>query len=286
LFSPMMATSRSANIAAINFLPRQMQAEFLGLFWLVAAGAAALVVTAIHLLLVPRIFPSGERATFSREDLRAQFAALGPVKSSEKVAAGGFVFFLAGCATVSWHHISPALLGGCVLLLLLVTGTLGRKEFRRELDWPMVLFLLGIDSITKIMTHLGIDRALAAGSTDIFGFVGGSIWVFIPAAFATSAAIRVFLPITPSMLTTAIILLPVAAANGIHPWICVFLAGLFSDIWFARYQGTNGYLQICASDQIDRIDGTRFLRYNLCMNAARVAAAFASVPWWNWLGLL
>jgi divalent anion:Na+ symporter, DASS family len=286
LFSPMMATSRSANIAAINFLPKQMQAEFLGLFWLTAAVVAALVVTGFHLLLIAWMFPAREKSSFPREELREQLAAMGPLKSSELVAAAGFLFFLVGCATVSWHHVSPALLGGCILLLLLVTGTLGRKEFRRELDWPMVLFLLGIDCITKIMTHLGIDRSLAEGSAGFFDFVGGSIWMFIPAVLAVSVLLRLFLPIAPSMLTAIIILLPVASANGIHPWICLFLAGLFSDMWFARYQGTGGYLQICASDQIERIDAGRFLRYNLTMNAARVAAAFASIPWWDWIGLL
>jgi di/tricarboxylate transporter len=286
LFSPMMATSKSANIAAIGFLPQQMQAEFSGLFWLWAALAAAVTVTALHFIILPRLFRVHDHTPMPRDVLRAQLDAMGPVKSSEKVAAGGFIFFLAGCATVSWHHISPSLLGGCVLLLLLVTGTLLRKDFQRQVDWPMLLFLLGIDCITRIMSYLEIDKALAVAASDLFGFVGGSTSLFILAALVTSIVLRLFLPTTPSMLTTAIILLPVAAANGIHPWVCIFLAGLFSDIWFMRYQGTNGYLQICASDEAGRLDEPGLMRYNHWMNLARVAAAFASVPWWHWLGLL
>jgi hypothetical protein len=77
-----------------------------------------------------------------------------------------------------------------------------------------------------------------------------------------------------------------AAANGIHPWVCIFLAALFSDVWFLRYQGTNGYLQICASDDADRFDERGLMRYTHWMNLARVAAAFASVPWWHWLEIL
>jgi len=286
LFSPMMATSKSANIAAIGFLPQQMQAEFSGLFWLWAAAAAALTVTVLHFLLVARLFPDKGQPPMQREVLQADLDAMGPMKPAEKVAAASFIFFLAGCATVTWHHITPALLGGCVLLLLLVTGTLARKDFQRQVDWPMLLFLLGIDCITRIMTYLGIDSALANASSDLFGFIGGSTTLFILAALATSIVLRFFLPTTPSMLTTAIILLPVAAANGIHPWICIFLAGLFSDIWFLRYQGTNGYLQICSSEESDRLDESRLLGYNHWMNLARVAAAFASVPWWHWLELL
>jgi hypothetical protein len=31
------------------------------------------------------------------------------------------------------------------------------------------------------------------------------------------------------------------------------------------------------------MDGRRYTAYNLCMNAARVALAFLSIPWWKWL---
>jgi hypothetical protein len=36
----------------------------------------------------------------------------------------------------------------------------------------------------------------------------------------------------------------------------------------------------------EQIDERGFLRYNLLMNAARVAVVYASIPWWGWLGLL
>ena len=88
------------------------------------------------------------------------------------------------------------------------------------------------------------------------------------------------------MLTAVVILLPVAAAQGIHPWICVFCAAMFSDISFFRHQGTNGIMQIRAAGLFEETDERSFLRYNMVMNAARVAVVFASIPWWGWLGLL
>jgi DASS family divalent anion:Na+ symporter len=88
------------------------------------------------------------------------------------------------------------------------------------------------------------------------------------------------------MLTAAIVLLPVAAAQGIHPWICVFCAAVFSDTAFFRHQGTNGIIQMRTAGLFEQIDERGFLRYNLLMNAARVAVVYASIPWWSWLGLL
>lgn len=286
LFSPMMATSKSSNIAALNLLPSQVQAEFSGFFWLVAAAVAALGVTVVHLAALPRLFPVRAGAALPRDQMRRQIADLGPWRPAEQIAAAGFVFFLLGSATVSWHHVKPAYLSGCVLLALLLTGTLLRKDFQRQIDWPMIFFLLGIDSLMRIMDHLGLAQELARGVNRVFDFVGGSIGLFILATLLTTLLVRLVLPVTAGMLTAVVILLPVASAGGIHPWVCVFCAAIFSDIALFRHQGTNGILQIRAAGLLDEADEAGFLRYNMVMNIARVAVVYASIPWWAALGLL
>lgn len=286
LFSPMMATSKSSNIAALSLLPAQVQAEFSGLFWLAAAVVAALGITVVHLLVLPRLFPSGDESPLPREQMQRRITELGPLNPQEWIAAGGFVFFLLGSATASWHHVKPPYLAGCVLLALLLSGALLRKDFQRNLDWPMIFFLLGIDSLMRIMSHLGLAQALARAVDDTFDFIGGRVTVFILVALAVTLAVRLALPVTAGMLTAAIVLLPVAAAQGIHPWICVFCAAIFSDIAFFRHQGTNGITQIRAAGLFEEADERGFLRYNMLMNLARVGVVFASIPWWGWLGLL
>lgn len=91
LFPPMMATSNS-NIAALGLLPAQVQAEFSG-FWPAAAAVAALGVTAIHLLLLPRLFPAGDRTPLPRDQIRRQLREQGPLRPAEWVAAGGSCSF-------------------------------------------------------------------------------------------------------------------------------------------------------------------------------------------------
>lgn len=286
LFSPMMATSKSSNIAGLSLLPAQVQAEFSGFFWLVAAAVAAVGVTVIHLLVLPLLFRGGEEAALPRAEMRRNLTAMGPLTSPEKIAAAGFLFFLLGSATVGWHHVKPPYLAGCVLLGLLLSGILVRKDFQRQIDWPMIVFLLGIDSMMRIMDHLGLAQALARSAGHAFDFIGGRIAVFILVTLAVTVTVRLALPVTAGMLTSAVVLLPVAAAQGIHPWICVFCAAIFSDISFFRHQGTNGILQIRADGLFEDADERGFMRYNLVMNAARVAVVFASIPWWGWLGLL
>ncbi len=286
LFSPMMVTSKSSNIAAVNFLPFQTQAEFNGLFWLVAAAVAALAVTVAHMLLIPRLFPPQEESALPRAELRGKLAAMGGLRSAEWTAAGCFLFFLIGSATVGWHHIRPSYLAGYVLVALLVTGTLLRKDFRSALDWPQVFFLLGLDGMVRVMDYLGLQQALARVMEHNFDFVRGNIAVFIAVSLVVTLTLRLALPVTAGALTSSVILLPIALAQGINPWICIFCAALFSDISFFRYQGTNGIMQLYSEGLIQEADEKGFLRYNMVMNVARVAAAYASIPWWNQLGLI
>jgi di/tricarboxylate transporter len=285
LFSPMMATSKAPNITALGMLPEQVQDQFQGLFWLAAAAVAALAQTLFHFVAMHLIFKGHNPLPLPKERISVQLQLLGPWSYAEKVALMGFVFFLVGASTVSLHHIPPALIAGCVLLGLLLSGVFGKENFRQKLDWPMIFFLLGMDSITRIMRYLGLDVQLAQALSSSYSFVDNSIVLFILAALLTTVVLRLALPTVAGMLVSAIVLIPVAQANGIHPWICIFLVAVFSDIWFAPYQ-IGVYSQIKSAGLDNDIDNQRFMYYNQWMNVARVAIVFVSVPYWYWLGLL
>lgn len=285
LFSPMLSTSKSSNITAVNLMPMQIQEQFLGLYWLVAALVAAVGITLFHLGASRWLFSSEQQAALPKDRILVQLQLLGPMTGEERIALGGFVFFLLACGSVSWHHIQPAWIAGCVLIGLLVSGALGKKAFRDQLDWPMVFFLLGMDGITRILDHLGLDTVLAKVMTGWFGFVGGRIDLFILAALGTTLLVRLALPITSGMLVSAIILMPVAEAQGIHPWICIFMTAMFSDIWFRPYQSSQ-YTQVLSQGLGPQYDIPGFMRYNQIMNFSRVVVAFLSIPYWKWLGLL
>lgn len=285
LFSPMLSTSKSSNITAVNLMPPQIQEQFLGLYWLVAALVAAVGITLFHLGASRWLFASEQETPLPKDRIRLQLQLLGPMSGGEKIALAGFVFFLFASGSVSWHHIQPAWIAGCVLIGLLVSGALGKKAFRDQLDWPMVFFLLGMDGINRILNHLELDIVLAKVMTGCFGFVGGRIELFILAALGTTLLVRLALPITSGMLVSAIILMPVAEAQGIHPWICIFMTAMFSDIWFRPYQSSQ-YTQVLSQGLGPQYDIPGFMRYNQVMNLARVVIAFVSIPYWKWLGLL
>ena len=284
LFSPMMATSKPSSIATLNLLSVQAQHEFSGLFWLVAAGVAMVGLVGFHFLFMRWLMPAENPNPLPKERIRGQLQLLGPLGFAEWLALGSFVAFLAGTATVSLHHVQPSWIAGCVLVTLLVCGSLGKMDFRKQLDWPMVFFLLGIDGLVRIMSYLKVDALIAKVVSGHLGFIDGSIELFVLAALVITVVLRIGLPIAASALVSSVILIPVAEANHINPWICIFLAALFSDIWFFPYQ-SSVWMQAASKGQTEVIDRVQFTRYNQCMNAARVAVAFLSIPYWKWLEL-
>ena len=108
--------------------------------------------------------------------------------------------------------------------------------------------------------------------------------LFIPVALAVTLVLRLALPITAGMVVAAVVLMPVAATQNIHPWVLTFLTAMFSDMWFKPYQSSQ-CLQLASSGYAKYIADPGFRRYNHFMNASRIVAAYASVPYWRWLGL-
>lgn len=285
LFSPMLLTSKSSNLTVFGMLPDQLQDQFQGLFWLVAAAVAALTVTLVHLVFSRLCFGPGVSAALPKPRLAHQLALLGPVTAPEKAALIGFVFFLVGAGTADLHQISPAWLAAFLLVGLLLMGLLGKKDFQQKIDWPMIFFLLSLDGLSRSISYLGLDTALARSAGNMFDFVGGNIMLFIPVALVVTLLLRLVLPITAGMVVAAVILIPIAQAQFINPWVVVFLTAMFSDIWFLPYQSSQ-YLQVWGSGLDKYYSHTDFLRYNHLMNLSRVAAAYLSIPYWQWLGLV
>lgn len=288
LFSSMLLTSKSSNLTVLGMLPTQLQDEFQGLFWFVAASVAAVTVTLAHVLVSGLCFGRDTnvvRAALPKPRLKRQLALLGPVSNPEKAAVTGFLFFLIGAGTADIHQISPAWIAAFLLIGLLLMGLVSKKDFQQKIDWPIIFFLLSLDGLNRAISYLGLDTALARSVGGLFDFVNGQLMLFIPVALVVTLLLRLALPINAGMVVAAVVLIPIAQAQFIHPWVVIFLTAMFSDIWFLPYQSLV-YLQVMGSGLGRYHNHGGFLRYNQWMNLSRLAAAYLSIPYWQWLGLV
>ena len=285
LFSTALSSSKSASIAAVSMLPNFLQTQYLGLFWIVAASVPMLILLLIHLSVTKAMFPTDPGTTLSKTSVSESLRELGPMSNRERIAALAFLFFFLGSLTSGIHHIDTPRIAGLSLLLLLLSGAFDRSEFQKSIDWPMIFFMLCMDSMMRTMGYLGLDRDLATLVRDLYSFIDGSFSLFVLATLVTTIILRLAFPVAAGMLLSFLIMLPVASEQGYSPWICIFLTAIFSDIWFFRYQNSV-YLVIWNSDAVLDYDHTWFMRHNMVMNAARVICVVTAIPWWQWMGLI
>ena len=284
LFSPMLATSKSASMIGLSLLPRQVQDTFLGLFWLQAAAVVVLVLLLTQALLLLRLQRGAAATPLDRAALAAQLMRLGPINQEQWLVIAALATFALGLVSQSWHHIDVAWISGLALILLLVSGVLTKQRFREGLDWPMIFFLIGNGCLVNVMDYVGFSRVLGELINRLLGFTSASIWLFIAACLVVTVALRLCLPLNAGMLVAFVVLLPLAMAQGLNPWICLFLCNVFSDIWFLPYQNS-AYIQVL-SNCGDQFDQARFLAAKQWLNLASLLGVALSVPWWNRLGLI
>lgn len=284
--SPMFLTSKSANLIVFAMLPSQLQDEFQGFFWFVAAFVCVLCVTVGHFALDRFFFGAGHALASSKVQVRQQLSLLGPLSKDEQFVLLGLGVFLLGATGVTWHHIPLPWVAGFVLVALLFYGLVSKKNFQQFVDWPMVFFLLSLQGLTGTMDHLHLVEQIMPWMDSLAALLQHDVARLIVLELLVVSVIRLALPITAGMVVSAILFMPLAEATGINPWLIGFLAAMFSDLWFLPYQ-SSAYSQLRAMDVGAGLYNEQvFLKFNWASCVLRVAAVFISIPYWDALDLI
>ncbi len=295
LLSAGFMSSKSVNFVVYGMLPSQWQDQFQWLFWLLAS----LVVGGVTLLLYALLVLLGFRDRWRRhattapprlrvnpQQLQAQRKLMGALRDSEWAAVLGILVFMLGVGTASLHHIDPPWLGLAVLYGLLMFGFLRKDEFRQKIDWPFLVYLGGISGIVATFNYLGLDAWLARDLNGLASVLQGNLELFIVLLAVLVLLVRLVVPISATIVLLATVFVPLADSVGVNPWVVGFIVLVLGELWFFPYQCSyyQQFRQLAGAG--DQYDERAFLRFNALMNLAKVAALFASLPYWRSQGLL
>lgn len=286
LFSAMFLSSKTVNFAVFSLLPSQSQEQFQGFNWLIAASVAALVLLVTYVAIIGWLFRSKETPQLSKERVTAQLELLGNMKHREWAALLGITVFILGMLTASLHQIQAPWMGLTILYGLLLFGSLSKKELKEKVDWPFLLYLSGLTGMVNAFNFLGLDHMLAASLPGLGATMRDNFNLFVLMLFGLILVIRLAVPISATIVVLATMLMPLAEINGVNPWVVGFIILMLGEIWFFPYQ-CSYYQQIQAANRTNPLYQEKsFLLYNGFMNFARLAAVYASIPYWKAIGLL
>lgn len=286
MLSTIFLSSKTIHFVIFGLLPQQVKERFSWGYWLLASLAAGAVLVIGIFLLLEYYSRGKEDPGVTREQIKMQYRAFGPMSLPEWAALGGVMLFIVGISTESLHKIQLPWIGLMVLYATLAVGLLSPKQFRVSTDWTFLLYLGTLIGFVSTISYLGLDKEAAASLSFMGHYMKNQFWLFVIILSATVIVLRFFVPTNTAVAILASVLFPMAQALGVNPWVVGFILLMLSDIWFFPYQCTY-YVQIESLVEKDpHLDTKTFYRFNAVSNALRIVAVFASIPFWKWLGLL
>lgn len=286
LFSAMFFSSKAVNFVVFGLLPVQVQDHFNSSRWLVASGVAALVLLAAYAATAAWLFHSDEKPQLFKERVDLQLQLMGRMNTREWAVLLATAIFVVGLLTTSLHRIAPPLLGLMILYGLLLFRSLSKKEFNEKVDWPFLIYLSGLFGMASTFSYLKMDRMLAALLPGMGAYMHDSFGMFVLILFGVISVVRLVVPTNAVIVVLASLFIPLADAYGVNPWVIGFTILALGETWFLPYQCTY-YQQLQEANRINPLYHEKpFLIHNGLMNFARLAAIYASIPYWKAIGLL
>lgn len=285
LLSGVFISSKSVNFVIFGLLPDQIQDQFQFVSWLVASAATGGILLVLYFLLAGLMFRGKETTLLSREQLKVQLSLIGKMKNREWAAITGVALFMVGVLTISMHKIASPWIGMAILFGLLLFGALNKNEFREKIDWPFLIYLGGIVGITSAMNHLGLGQVIANSLPWLGEYMHTNFSLFVLILAGVIFLIRLAVPISATIVILATVMMPVAVHYGVNPWVVGFVILILGEMWFFPYQ-CSYYLQFRQLTKGSVYDEKVFLKFNALSNLTKVAAIYASMPYWKSMGLL
>jgi di/tricarboxylate transporter len=286
LFSACFLTAKSVNFALFGLFPSQVKDQFTWGYWLYSSLVAFGVMLVLYLILSWIFYKKQEKPELLKRHINTQLDILGPMSAPEWIALMGIFLFILGVMTSSIHKIQPPWIGLAILYILLTLGSLSRKGFRQDIDWPFLLMLGGFVGLVKSMAYLGIDTWFSLHLNWIGQFMGGNFYIFVFILGIVMYLVRLLVPNSAAIILVASIFMPLAVQQGINPWVIGFIVIMFSDGWLMPYQ-CSYYLALASKTKKSKLYNVKsFLAFNAWSNLFRFAAIYASIPFWQSSGLL
>lgn len=286
LMSAVFLSSKSVNFMIFGLLPEQEQARFQWLYWFYAASVCGLVLMILYGLGCWLLFRNPSQPTISRAMIAEQMRILGPMRAAEWAGVVGLFVLMGSFLTASTHRIDVPWIALGILFALLMLGFLGKSDFRRQIDWNFLIFLGSFIGLIQAIKYVQLDKWLTKQLAWLGPYMESNFVLFILMLAVAIFVIRLVLPVNATVVIFVSLLMPTAINLGVNPWLIGFLVLLLAEGFIWPYQ-TSYYVQLCSIARDDAgAASNRVLVLNALTFAMKIAAVYASMPFWRQLGIL
>jgi len=284
--SPIFLTAAPANLMIYGLLPSQEQQSFEFMFWIYAASIVGLVMFLLYFLVSALFFRSFTSVQVSKEDVEAEWRNLGSFTWCEWIALTGIILMAVGIATSSIHKVPIPLITFGVLCAVLVIGVLSRDQFIKQIDWSFLVLLASMIGILATMSYLGIEKTLVTQFSWLGEYMRNDFHMFVLVLTGMILLVRIFIPLNSAILIFAAALLPLATGAGVSAWVVGFIILIMCGTAFFGYQSPYIlYFRSLLKGEVPFVD-LKYQIFQILLVFVKLAAIYASIPFWTKIGVL
>lgn len=284
LFSTIFFTGSLMNFLVQNILPTQEQTQFQSLGWIKASIMMGAFFLAGYLMAFYAVFFNTEKCELKQEILVSKLNVIGKTSIIEWCAISAVAFLSIGFFTYFQHQIHPAWVATITMLALVGVGLFSKKDFQTGIDWSFIIFIATCSGIGATLNYLGLNDTISKNLVNFLGSNFKDPLYFISLIIISTLLIRIFLPITPSVVILCTIFIPISTFYDISPWLVSIVILVTADMWFLPYQ--NFFYVMFEEFSKNNYNQKKFILFNIIMNIVRVGSIYFSMPYWSKLGLM
>jgi anion transporter len=278
-------TGGSVTLMIWSVLPAATKASLSWSSWFLAALPTAALVLTATLYAILRMYKPDQGIRVSRAVLDSQLKVLGPMTRHEWTTVWVVLAIVLAFITQPLHGVDPTWVALPGFLLLCAVGIVDKDVLRKGIDWGFLLLTGGLLGLVSITSESGLVTLLSKALVPLIEPLAGNPWVFLTAVAVATAVIHLAVPFQPTILLTALALLPVSAKLGYNPFV-VGLVILVMASHFVIPHSNPMYMAAYGGSEERAFKHAQVRKLALIHAAITLGAVWASIPIWHLLGLI
>lgn len=286
LSSPFFLSSSFLGYVVISLLPKADQAQFTWMYWLQCAAMWGIVLIIGCTLSIFWLYRPKEDVRLAPGFINEQIEALGPFSKEQKLTLVVALSCLGFWMTQSFHNIPASMVALIGLCILLAYNIYDRNDFRKLVVWDAIFFLGSITSLGSVFGTLKIDQWIGSVLGPVLAPFASNIFLYLITLSVMVYILRFFvISVGSAVAVLGLVFAPVAAAQGINPFIAAFTVYCAGNVWNVFYNSIVWVVAYYAAGG-DMVEFKEMRKFSIAYMIISVVGLLASVPVWKMLGLL
>lgn len=275
---------------AYGLLPEEVQATMVWGKWVVATLLWGAIVLGLSLLAITLFYKpkaGKEKKTITKEFVNNELEKMGPLSKDEKLIAVVFVLAVLMWATENLHGLSGHFVAIGALIFFLMTGKLTVPDLKTGIPWDMLMMSGSLMGLGSVLAEVGLTDYIVKLTSPMVNFISGNVYLFVAVIAIMIYLVRyVYFGMMSVCATFMPLIVPIAAAAGINPWVVAFAMLTAGGTWNTIYQNSCALQGFAAYGGEDVVDYGKLSNFSYLYMIINLIALMASVPIWRFMGLI